>query len=147
MIIVLGGFILTTGPLAILCILSYFYNVRKLHVIMRVMVVLSNVNSIMNPFFYFFRIPYISKNSKKLWDSFAFRIKSKGEPDKEFHSKSHRLQLMQETNFPMIPKMTTTALNNRNEIQTLQDNAQARKDSSPNKISTSSIPWSSHNIL
>lgn len=148
MIIVLGGFLLTTGPLAILCVLSYFYNVRKLHVIMRVMVVLSNVNSIMNPFFYFFRIPYISKHSKKLWDSFAFRIKSKGQIDKDCQSNPRRMRIMQQNSLPMTTKCKTTSLSHLQESDSFHDTSRAKKDRcSPDKVSTSSVLWSSHDIL
>ncbi|XP_039266203.1 adenosine receptor A1-like isoform X2 [Styela clava] len=66
MVIVLSGFLLTTGPLAFLCIVSYFNNDRQLHMIMRVMVVICNINSIMNPFFYFWRIPHMNRNLSKL---------------------------------------------------------------------------------
>lgn len=67
MVIVLTGFLLTTGPLGVLCALSYFYNVRSMHSAMRVLVVISNINSIMNPFFYFWRIPQMNRNLNRMW--------------------------------------------------------------------------------
>lgn len=76
MVIVLSGFLLTTGPLAVLCITSYFYNVRHLHFAMRVLVVISNVNSILNPFFYFWRIPQMSGNLNKLGNSFVKMLRN-----------------------------------------------------------------------
>lgn len=65
MIIVLTGFLVTTGPLAILCVTSFFYNQRNLHNIMRILVVISNINSVLNPVFYFWRISYMKKNLRK----------------------------------------------------------------------------------
>lgn len=69
MTIVLTGFILTTGPLAVCCLVSFFYNERSLHFVMRVMVVISTVNSILNPFFYFWRIPHMYSNLRYMLTS------------------------------------------------------------------------------
>lgn len=66
MIIVLCGFLFTTGPLAICCIVSFSHNERNLHFIMRGLVVMSTFNSILNPIFYFCRIPEMSNKLKKM---------------------------------------------------------------------------------
>jgi len=66
MLIVLFGFILTTGPLAVCCVISYAYNRRQLHFVMRGLVVMSTLNSILNPLFYFWRIPEMSRKLRKM---------------------------------------------------------------------------------
>nr|XP_002126136.2 cannabinoid receptor 1 isoform X1 [Ciona intestinalis] len=73
MLIVLSGFVFTTGPLAILCVVSYFHNVRELHNTMRILVVISTINSILNPIFYFWRIPDLNSNLRiMIRDSLIF---------------------------------------------------------------------------
>ena len=62
MLLVLSGFVLTTGPLALCCVSSFFYNHRSLHHVMRMLVIVSTFNSILNPVFYFWRIPEMRKN-------------------------------------------------------------------------------------
>ncbi|CAK8682629.1 unnamed protein product [Clavelina lepadiformis] len=66
MLLVLSGFLLTTGPLATCCIISFFYNHRELHFVMRTLVVLSTINSILNPLFYFWRLPEMNKKLRTM---------------------------------------------------------------------------------
>lgn len=147
MIIVLGGFLLTTGPLAILCVLSYFHNSRQLHSIMRVMVVISNLNSILNPFFYFLRIPYMSKNSKKLWRSFFSRLSRNGR-HREIRRISRSMQTQEnavqmiEIAYPLeVPDIKNVSPDPHRNQENCED------DKLPARHSTSSMPWSSHDLL